>query len=164
MFFFLTLSHPQGHSSVLEVLLPRLPTLPLGGPHALSPLHYAAQQGNIKCCELILSHGVPPTVKSCTGATPLHLAAWHGKREAVDLLLAAGHPPSTVDALGKTPADYAEEGSKQGMEGAKKVMKLLRGEKKGKKKKKKGSGGTGKGGDEKAEGERKKGGGLERMG
>uniref|UniRef100_A0ACD5WD78 Uncharacterized protein n=1 Tax=Avena sativa TaxID=4498 RepID=A0ACD5WD78_AVESA len=52
----------------------------------LTPLHYAAANGDYKMVELLLAKGVPVDPES-VGGTPLHVAASHGHDEAMEILL-----------------------------------------------------------------------------
>lgn len=61
-----------------------------------SPLHYAAQNNNIKIVELLLASSADVDLNTC-GATPLHRAAYTGSIECCQLLLAGKAFPNAID-------------------------------------------------------------------
>ena len=50
-----------------------------------TPLHYAAEGGNIDVVKLLLEHGADPNVKNNFDETPLHYAAEGGHLDVVKL-------------------------------------------------------------------------------
>lgn len=64
-----------------------------------TPLHWAAEQSNVRAVQILLDHGADLHAQEIAGATPLHLAAGRsGDPETVRLLLARG---ARVDALNR---------------------------------------------------------------
>lgn len=51
-----------------------------------TPLHYAAQVGNLTATRALLAAGAPANVRAIDGMTPLHVAALHGWTEIVRAL------------------------------------------------------------------------------
>ena len=55
-----------------------------------SPLHVAAESGNVGALTALIDHGVEADLSALSGETPLIMAASSGKTKAVELLLARG--------------------------------------------------------------------------
>lgn len=65
--------------------------------------HYAARNGHIDVCKVLLDHGA--SVNACTRSgcvTPLQRAAYGGKTEVVKLLVGKGADVCLQDTDGKT--------------------------------------------------------------
>lgn len=92
-------------SAPLEGLLKR--GAPADRPTRLekvTPLHLAAEFGNLRAIELLLSHGADLKARQIAGATPLHLAAGRsGDPEVIRLLLARGAEVDALNGLKMTP-------------------------------------------------------------
>ncbi|KAI5078997.1 hypothetical protein GOP47_0006668, partial [Adiantum capillus-veneris] len=85
--------------------------IPVDMPDAngYTPLHYAARNGYLEACLLLLENGAQ--VDKCTRsgkATSLHRAAYAGQIEVVKALLKAGADVFKEDADGLRPVEKAE--------------------------------------------------------
>ena len=72
----------------------------------LTPLHFAAENGQLQVAKLLIESGALVDAKYINGLTPLHRAALHGHTEILKLLIENG---ATIDAKGgveKTPLHY----------------------------------------------------------
>ncbi|OQA06241.1 MAG: Phosphocholine transferase AnkX [bacterium ADurb.Bin374] len=79
------------HPRVVEdrdTLRPRSEGLPM--LQQATPLHFAAQSGNISIVRALLNAGADVNARNPQDITPLHLAAWDGNAEIVSLLLEHG--------------------------------------------------------------------------
>ena len=44
----------------------------------LAPIHYAAREGHLKVCEILIEYGADKNIGDKDGDTPLHMAAQSG--------------------------------------------------------------------------------------
>ncbi|KAL7936595.1 peptidase S8 and S53 [Trichoderma chlorosporum] len=72
-----------------------------------TPLHIAAEKGNIILSKLLLEYGADQDARNESNSTPLHCAASHGHSEIVQLLLIFWADPQTKDNTGSIPLHYA---------------------------------------------------------
>ena len=95
------------------------------GENGETPLHLAAEKGDTRMIDFLVSHGADMNARTnpniapifyaeLTGSainngswTPLHIAAIEGKKEAVDLLLKKGADINAKSNLGWTPLNLA---------------------------------------------------------
>ena len=78
------------------------------GEDGMTPLHHAAQAGDIAAIEALLAGGANVNAKAeYYGATPLHDAAAHGSPSAVEALLAGGANVHAKNEGGATPLHVA---------------------------------------------------------
>ena len=80
-----------------------------------TPLHWAAEQGNVQAMRILLDHGADLHAQQLSGATTLHLAAGRSRNpEAVRLLLARGAKVDALNHLRMTPLlNAAASGQKE---------------------------------------------------
>jgi len=98
---------------------------PLGGFSKNTPLHIAADDGQLEICKFIIENataenGVQKNPKNGFGEIPLHLAAQSGHLEICKFLLDYTDDPSEENHMGETPLYLAIKGKH------KKIYKLLR--------------------------------------
>lgn len=74
---------------------------------SMTPLHYAALNGNPALIMFLLEKGADVNVSELNGQTPLHLAVIFKSTQAVHMLLAAGAMVNATDNLGQTPLHLA---------------------------------------------------------
>jgi len=76
-----------------------------------TPLHYAAELGHIRICQLLIQAGADIRIKSNTyGQTALHLAVEFGHLECCKYLIQAGADIHAKNEDGSTPLHLAVEG------------------------------------------------------
>ena len=75
-----------------------------------TPLHFAAEGGHYRICELLLNHRASVEIIDIRIATPLHLAAVGGHDRICELLLNHDANANIQDADGKTPLHMAAAG------------------------------------------------------
>ena len=75
----------------------------------LTPLHLAAQKGDVAAVKDLLAKGATVDAAAEDGKTPLHLAAKAGNKEVMALLLDKGADATAKDAYGNTPLILAAE-------------------------------------------------------
>ena len=76
-----------------------------------TPLHVAAEQGNMKVVRMLVEHGVDATARSCDGWTPLHAASSCGSMdsEVARFLIEHGANVTARANDGRTPLHVATE-------------------------------------------------------
>ena len=78
------------------------------GLYDWTPLHIAAQRGNLEIAQLLIDRGAKINEVTSDGQTPLHLAAMGGYTKVADLLINWGALISIKDKCDKTPLDWAD--------------------------------------------------------
>lgn len=73
-----------------------------------TPLHWAAQEGQLNAVCLLLSYGVNINNQNINGDTPLHLAVKGAHLEVIKVLIAAGANANIKNSEGNSPLFYAE--------------------------------------------------------
>ena len=69
-----------------------------------TPLHFAAEKGQVDACRLIMKCVKNKNPPNAEGVTPLHMAAFSGHLEACKVLLEESDDKNPMDLYGKTPA------------------------------------------------------------
>ncbi|XP_046941769.1 espin-like protein isoform X1 [Lynx rufus] len=80
-----------GHTPILDRLLlmgAPVTTDSWGG----TPLHDAAENGQLECCRTLVSHHVDPSLRDKDGCTAANLADYHGHRDCARFLQEAARP------------------------------------------------------------------------
>ncbi len=80
-----------------------------------TPLHGAAQRGNLKLLEMLLAAGAEPNAKNKLGGTALMWAAVYGHQLAARLLIEKGADPAMKDESGMTAAAWAVKNQRPDM-------------------------------------------------
>ncbi|KIW48394.1 uncharacterized protein PV06_00983 [Exophiala oligosperma] len=107
----LYLAVSYGRLSMVKLLLKFNHTqLDTPGPRGLTPLHKAAEQGNVDIVTALLQAGALVAAQDNSGMTALHLAARRGHLSLVRLLVLAGGLVDIQDRDGLCPLDYAATG------------------------------------------------------
>jgi ankyrin repeat protein len=78
-----------------------------GDREGRSPLHYAANDGNVQSVRQLLAQGYSARHADRRGWTPLHFAAQAASVEVIAALLDAGAEVAGRDELGNTPLLHA---------------------------------------------------------
>jgi ankyrin repeat protein len=81
-----------------------------GPPRNSTPLHVAAERGQVESARLLLAHGASVDARTDTGWTPLHDAAAEGRNGMIKLLLDNKADPQARTYTGWTPMALAAEG------------------------------------------------------
>ena len=78
------------------------------GPNiGVTPLHIAAETGDVDTCRLIMKYVRNKNPPKADGVTPLHSAALYGRLEVFKLILKESDDKNPIDLYGRTPAFYA---------------------------------------------------------
>jgi ankyrin repeat protein len=74
-----------------------------------TPLHFAAQEGNVDVAKVLLERGAPVDAVNKFGNTPLFTAVFDSRGEGnlIALLRSAGADPQHVNKFGQTPVGLA---------------------------------------------------------
>ncbi|KAM7535044.1 hypothetical protein Aperf_G00000100289 [Anoplocephala perfoliata] len=74
-----------------------------------SALHFAAMNGHLTTCEVLLEAGFCKDIRTKVDRTPLHLAAQEGHADIVELLLKNGADIHAIDTIKMTALHWAVE-------------------------------------------------------
>jgi palmitoyltransferase ZDHHC13/17 len=85
-----SVTHSSDYSTLLYILCQPDIVVDERDNMGLTPLHWAAQQGNEVSVEVLLKFGANPSVVDRNGLTALHWAACGGNRSCISQLLEAG--------------------------------------------------------------------------
>lgn len=77
------------------------------GNEKLTPLHLAAEDGDVECVNLLIQNGASIESRNRKKQTPLHLAALSQCSETLEYLLMKGADPNAADMDGRTPLHSA---------------------------------------------------------
>ena len=101
--------HSKDHFNILKEILkkPDVEIDPLSET-GQTPLHLAAEKGNMEIAELLCGKGADPVAKDANLQTPLHLAAKKGSIDTIVYLMTLEEvDPLIKDKAGKLPSDIA---------------------------------------------------------
>ena len=73
----------------------------------MTPLHWAAGQGHVAACKLLIGRGAHVGSRDYFDMTPLHQAAKHGHGEVAELLISLGADVNAKAEVGNTPLHTA---------------------------------------------------------
>ena len=73
----------------------------------LTPLHFAAREGQIEAAEMLLAAGAELDAVAADGKTPLNLAIYNGHYDLAEFLVDYGADLNTADAAGFPPLFWA---------------------------------------------------------
>lgn len=96
----------------VKVLLNQCASINAKNKYGLTPLHYAAANGNLGVVEYMVEKGADLNVQCYRLRTPLHLAAMYGYIEVVKYLKERGAAFNLKDHYGRSPLLYATINSK----------------------------------------------------
>lgn len=97
-----------GDSAKVQMLLREDPKLATASDESgRTPLHFAAQTGNIGVISMLLAAGADVKAKCMYGRTPLHVATCARQVDAMKALIAAGAEVDAKDNMGKTSLIWA---------------------------------------------------------
>ncbi|MCX5645766.1 MAG: ankyrin repeat domain-containing protein [Phycisphaerae bacterium] len=91
------------------------------GPHS-TPLHVAAQQGNIEAVRSLIAQGADVNARDETGETPLYDAACDAPLSVMQVLIANGADVNAKDNYGRVPLDATFHREKEGEDTAEFLM------------------------------------------
>jgi ankyrin repeat protein len=77
----------------------------------ITPLHRAADNGNLETAKLLLKKPIKVNCIDKSGWTPLHVAAMHNDVEMIKLLLNKGANINSRDFSSNTPLSFARQNS-----------------------------------------------------
>jgi ankyrin repeat protein len=81
-----------------------------GNGRLLTPLHFAAQVGELDICQLLLEHGADLESRNSDGFVPLHVASGRGHLNIVEEFLSRGADANAQDVRLWTPLHWASSG------------------------------------------------------
>jgi hypothetical protein len=82
------------------------------GEANMTPLHWAARIGAVRCAAWLLEHGADLDAQDRKGRTPLHRATYEGRVEAAEVLIVLGADTTIKMGSGKTAIEVARLGCK----------------------------------------------------
>ncbi|XP_028784604.1 serine/threonine-protein phosphatase 6 regulatory ankyrin repeat subunit B [Neltuma alba] len=84
-----------------------------------TPLHLAADKGNIRCARLLVEGGANVNARCNDGSSPLFRAAANGESRMVEMLVEMGADPTITDDRGRSALHIASD------EGHKEIVKIM---------------------------------------
>lgn len=104
-----TALHYAENSEVIQKLIDSGIDVNLQDDNGWCPMHFFAQDGNVKAIEVALSNGANPNLTDAHGNGPLWTATMHAKGNfsCVIALLDAGATANHQNAHGRSPLDMA---------------------------------------------------------
>lgn len=83
--------------------------LDLRDAHGYTAIHVAARENQVEAVDLLIQHGISPSIQGPLNLQPIHLAAREGHTRMVRHLLDSGVPVNTQDLIGATPLHWAAD-------------------------------------------------------
>jgi hypothetical protein len=83
------------------------------GLDEFTPLHFAANEGQLEAVKVLLENGAKVDSTSSSGRTPLHIACNRGNKGIIELLVNSGANVDVQDKDGNTPAHIMSEAGYQ---------------------------------------------------
>ena len=105
----------RNETKIVQDLLTRGADPNLADKEGDTPLHIAAQLGNLDIVKMLLDKGVNPNAKSKLGGTPLMWTGVFGHQEVAQALLDKGADPKLKDNTGMTAAAWALKNKRVGI-------------------------------------------------
>lgn len=110
----LSMAASEGHKDVMQLLMQEIENTPRSGfsttiKKETTPLHEAAEEGQLEIVEMLISSGVKVNAKDKDGRTPLSYAAEEGNARIVEILLKNGAKPNDLDQEKRSAMSYAAE-------------------------------------------------------
>lgn len=106
---FAAMSKSHNAGDVIDVLVSNGARVGTRGADGQTPLHCAAETGNLDAVRALVAKQAEIDAKDKLGSTPLHLASWKGSSEIVELLIRHGADINGRGIDGATALHYAAQ-------------------------------------------------------
>ena len=112
---------------VVKLLIDRGAVVDTGNGFSATPLHLAAEAGQVANMRLLIARGADVNARQADKSTPLALAAKHNEPDCVKLLLLRGAKTSARDSEGHTPLWLAKDARLRLVRGdTRQIVKMLK--------------------------------------